>query len=49
MASASDSVLDPGFTDYDDTVLHVTHEVTSLLRTGDNVVGAELGRGFFSA
>jgi alpha-L-rhamnosidase len=42
-----DSVLDPGFTDYDDTVLYVTHDVTSLLRTGDNVVGVELGRGFF--
>ena len=42
-----DAVLDPGFTDYDHTVLYVTHDVTDLLRSGDNVVGAELGRGFF--
>ncbi|GAA3090035.1 family 78 glycoside hydrolase catalytic domain [Kribbella aluminosa] len=43
----SDAVLDPGFTAYDRTVLYVTHDVTELLRAGDNVVGAELGRGFF--
>ncbi|HEY0472927.1 MAG TPA: family 78 glycoside hydrolase catalytic domain [Kribbella sp.] len=42
-----DAVLDPGFTDYDDTVLYVTHDVTDLLQVGDNVLGAELGRGFF--
>jgi alpha-L-rhamnosidase len=41
------SVLDPGFTDYDDTVLYVTHDVTDLLAPGQNVLGAELGRGFF--
>ncbi len=43
----TDAVLDPGFTDYGRTVLYVTHDVTDLLRTGDNAVGAELGRGFF--
>jgi alpha-L-rhamnosidase len=43
-----DTVLDPGFTDYDDTVLYVTHDVTDQLVLGANVVGAELGRGFFS-
>ncbi|MEV8379087.1 family 78 glycoside hydrolase catalytic domain [Kribbella sp. NPDC056861] len=42
-----DSVLDPGFTDYEDTVLSVAYDVTELLSTGDNVLGAELGRGFF--
>nr|WP_273482696.1 family 78 glycoside hydrolase catalytic domain [Kribbella italica] len=42
-----DAVLDPGFTDYDKTVLYVTHDVTDLLQPGDNVLGAELGRGFF--
>ncbi|MEV4199898.1 family 78 glycoside hydrolase catalytic domain [Micromonospora globbae] len=41
------AVLDPGFTDYDDTVLYVTHDVTDLLRAGHNVLGAELGRGFY--
>ena len=45
--AVSDSVLDPGFTAYDHTVLYVTHDVTDLLQDGDNVVGAELGRGFF--
>lgn len=42
-----DAVLDPGFTDYEDTVLSVAYDVTALLRSGDNVLGAELGRGFF--
>ncbi|NUR93979.1 MAG: hydrolase, partial [Kribbellaceae bacterium] len=45
--AVSDAVLDPGFTSYDHTVLYVTHDVTDLLRAGDNAVGAELGRGFF--
>ncbi|MFI6679202.1 family 78 glycoside hydrolase catalytic domain [Kribbella sp. NPDC050470] len=43
----SDAVLDPGFTNYDHTVLYVTHDVTELVQSGDNMVGAELGRGFF--
>ncbi|WP_112247673.1 family 78 glycoside hydrolase catalytic domain [Kribbella monticola] len=42
-----DAVLDPGFTDYDETVLYVTHDVTDLVQAGENVVGAELGRGFY--
>ena len=45
--AVSDAVLDPGFTAYDHTVLYVTHDITDLLRNGDNLVGAELGRGFF--
>ncbi|MEU8224785.1 family 78 glycoside hydrolase catalytic domain [Kribbella sp. NPDC048915] len=45
--AVGDAVLDPGFTAYDKTVLYVTHDVTELLRAGANVVGAELGRGFF--
>jgi alpha-L-rhamnosidase len=45
--AVSDAVLDPGFTAYDHTVLYGTHDVTGLLSAGDNVVGAELGRGFF--
>ncbi|MBE7163190.1 MAG: family 78 glycoside hydrolase catalytic domain, partial [Williamsia herbipolensis] len=43
----TDDVLEPGFTDYDDTVLYVVHDVTSRIRRGRNVIGAELGRGFF--
>ena len=45
--AVTDAVLDPGFTAYDHTVLYVTHDITELLQAGDNVVGAELGRGFF--
>ncbi|WP_262286789.1 glycoside hydrolase family 78 protein [Micromonospora sp. MA102] len=42
-----DAVLDPGFTDYADTVLYATHDVTDLLTEGQNVLGGELGRGFY--
>jgi alpha-L-rhamnosidase len=41
------AVLDPGFTDYDETVLYTTYDVTDALGTGDHVLGAELGRGFY--
>ncbi|MFC9430915.1 family 78 glycoside hydrolase catalytic domain [Streptomyces sp. NPDC056987] len=40
-------VLDPGFTDYDETVLYAVHDVTALLRRGDNAIGVTLGRGFY--
>ncbi len=40
-------VLDPGFTDYDETVLYATHDVTELVRRGENAIGVTLGRGFF--
>ncbi|MFF7856327.1 family 78 glycoside hydrolase catalytic domain [Streptomyces sp. NPDC007904] len=40
-------VLDPGFTDYDRTVLYAVHDVTGLLRRGGNALGVTLGRGFF--
>ena len=47
-ASAStDAVLDPGFTDYDHTVLYDDTRRHRPAAAGDNVVGAELGRGFF--
>ncbi len=45
--ATSDSVLDPGFTDYGKTVLYTTHDVTALLRQGANVIAAELGSGHF--
>jgi alpha-L-rhamnosidase len=45
----SDSVLDPAFTDYSKTVLYTTHDVTSLMRPGENVVAAELGSGQFDS
>ncbi|MFC5958623.1 family 78 glycoside hydrolase catalytic domain [Streptomyces pratens] len=40
-------VLDPGFTDYDRTVLYAVHDVTELLERGENALGVALGRGFF--
>ncbi|MEV7085170.1 family 78 glycoside hydrolase catalytic domain [Streptomyces sp. NPDC093085] len=40
-------VLDPGFTDYDETVLYAVHDVTALLRRGANAIGVTLGRGFY--
>jgi alpha-L-rhamnosidase len=43
----SDDVLAPGFTRYDKRVQYMTLDVTQRLRRGDNVIGAELGRGFF--
>ncbi|MBB4661905.1 family 78 glycoside hydrolase catalytic domain [Conexibacter arvalis] len=43
----TDAVLDPAFARYDRRVFAVTHDVTKLLRRGENVLGARLGRGFF--
>ena len=40
-------VLDPGFTDYSRTVLYTTHDVTALVRQGENVIASELGSGHF--
>ena len=45
--AASESVLDPGFTDYSRTVLYTTQDVTALLRQGENVVASELGSGHY--
>ena len=45
--STSDSVLDPGFTDFSKTVLYTTHDVTKLLRQGENVIASELGSGHY--
>jgi alpha-L-rhamnosidase len=40
-------VLDPGFTDYDETVLYATHDVRGLLALGPNMITVTLGRGFY--
>jgi alpha-L-rhamnosidase len=42
-----DRVLDPAQTDYADTVLYATHDVTDALRSGENAIGVALGRGRF--
>ena len=42
-----DQFLAPGWTDYPRRIQAQTYEVTSLLRPGDNVIGAALGDGWF--
>jgi alpha-L-rhamnosidase len=48
-ARVSDHVLDPGFTDYNETVYYTTHDVTDLLSQGENVIAAELGSGQYDS
>ncbi|GAA3639864.1 hypothetical protein GCM10022200_24240 [Microbacterium awajiense] len=43
-----DRVLEPGFTDYTESVLYSTYDVTDQLASGTNSIGVELGRGFHS-
>ena len=43
-----DHVLDPAFTRYDKRRLYVTHDVTELLKPGENVIGAILGNGWLN-
>lgn len=42
-----DEVLAPGWTDYNKRVYFKTHEVTHLVRQGENALGALLGDGWF--
>ena len=39
--------LDPAFTRYDVRALYVTHDVTGLLRRGNNAMGGVLGTGWY--
>ena len=41
-----DDVLTPGWTDYAKRVRYQTYDVTDLLSSGDNVIGAILGDGW---
>ncbi|MET0245793.1 MAG: family 78 glycoside hydrolase catalytic domain [Sphingomonas sp.] len=45
--SAVGAPLGAGFTAYDKRVLAYAQDVTALLRPGENVLGAELGRGWY--
>jgi hypothetical protein len=45
---AGNSFLSPGWTDYDKTVLYNTYDITSLLKPGENVLGAVVGNGFYN-
>ena len=41
------SLLDPGWTDYQKTVLYRAWDVTNLLQQGENVLAVELGEGWY--
>ena len=43
-----DHELDPGWTNYKKRIQYVTFDVTSHLKKGDNVIGAEVGNGWFN-
>jgi hypothetical protein len=47
-ARVGTGLLTPGWTAYDKTCLYDTHNLTSLLRVGDNAVGAVLGSGMYN-
>jgi hypothetical protein len=46
-ARVGDDVLAPGWTNYRKTCLYLTRDVTTLLRTGDNVLAIQLGNGMY--
>ena len=41
------AVLEPGFTDYARTVLYRSYDLSERLQVGENVIGVELGSGFY--
>lgn len=43
-----ENYLDPGYTHFDKRILYVTHDVTSLLKQGDNVLATVLGNGWYN-
>ena len=42
------SFLSPGWTNYDKTVFYNTYDVTGMLHSGKNAIGAMVGNGFFN-
>src|SRR5919198_2282507 len=47
-ARVGDGVLRPGWTDYRRRIEYAAHDVTALLREGENVLGAILGDGWYA-
>ncbi|HPU56191.1 MAG TPA: family 78 glycoside hydrolase catalytic domain, partial [Verrucomicrobiota bacterium] len=45
---AGDDLLSPGWTDYNDTILYDTRDITALLKPGANAVGLALGNGMYN-
>src|SRR3954447_15645587 len=48
-ARVGDAVLAPGWTDYARRIEYDAHDVTNLLHAGENVLGAIVGDGWYSA
>jgi alpha-L-rhamnosidase len=48
-AVAPDGLLAPGWTDFHKRVLYQTYDVTSLLNSGSNTIGVQLGGGWYSS
>jgi len=46
---AGDRYLNPGWTNYNKTVLYDVQDVTGLLKEGENVIGVMLGRGNYGS
>lgn len=46
-ARVGDQLLTPGWTAYDERLQYQVYDITSLVREGDNVVGAMLGDGWY--
>jgi alpha-L-rhamnosidase len=44
---AGEDLFSPGWTDYDETTLYDTRDVTALLREGPNAIGLTLGNGMY--
>ncbi len=40
--------LDPAYTRFDRRTLYVVHDITASLKTGENVVGVQLGNGWYN-
>ena len=40
--------LDPGYTHFDKRILYVTHDVTGMVKEGDNAIAAVLGNGWYN-
>lgn len=44
----SDQVLSPGWTSYDHQLTYQTYDITPLLVTGNNTIGAHIGEGWYA-
>ncbi|MCD8151991.1 MAG: family 78 glycoside hydrolase catalytic domain [Clostridiales bacterium] len=46
-AKVGDHELDPAWTDYNKLAQYVTFDVTDAIRVGENIIGAEVGNGWY--